>query len=333
MKSILNKLFDHQALDQETAKHILTQIAKGDINTSQMAAFMTVYLMRPITVEELAGFRDAMLEMCNAVNLSAYNPVDIVGTGGDGKNTFNISTLSSFIVAGAGQPVAKHGNNSVSSVSGSSNVLVQAGVKFTNEQDKLEELLDKAGICFLHAPLFHPAMANVAPVRKELGVRTFFNILGPLTNPSMPKNMVNGVYNLGLARLYGYLYQNSGKNFTILHALDGYDEISLTGAVKLINNKGEHTLSAQDLGFDQHPEAALYGGNSVEDAATIFMNILEGRSTAAQSQVVIANAGVSIQCAQPELSLEEAMAKAKESLESGAALRSFKTFVELSQKF
>ncbi|WP_053405064.1 anthranilate phosphoribosyltransferase [Persicobacter sp. CCB-QB2] len=331
MKSILNRLFDHKALDQETAKHILTQIAKGEINTSQMAAFMTVYLMRPITVEELAGFRDAMLEMCNRVELSEFNPIDIVGTGGDGKNTFNISTLSSFVVAGAGQRVAKHGNNSVSSVSGSSNVLVQAGVKFTNEEDKLKQLLEEAGICFLHAPLFHPAMANVAPVRKELGVRTFFNILGPLTNPAFPKNMVNGVFNLGLARLYGYLYQNSDRNFTILHALDGYDEISLTGAVKLIDQQGEQTLSPQQLGFNQHPAEALYGGNSVKDAATIFMNILEGRGTEAQSDVVIANAGVSLKCAAPEKSMETAMAEARESLESGKALASFKKFVELSQ--
>ncbi|MEH0158667.1 anthranilate phosphoribosyltransferase [Limibacter armeniacum] len=323
MKEILNQLFEYKSLSREQAKEILINLAQGQYNSSQMAAFLTIYLMRSITVEELTGFRDAMLELCLKVDLDEYEAVDIVGTGGDGKNTFNISTLSSFIVAGAGQHVTKHGNNGVSSVSGSSNVLASLGYQFTNDKDTLKRSLDEANICFLHAPLFHPAMKNIAPVRKELGVKTFFNILGPLVNPSFPKRQFLGVFSLEVARLYAYLQQQTDNYFSIIHALDGYDEISLTGDFKMISNQGEYLLSPSDLGLPKINQDDLYGGDTVEAAAKVFTNILEGQGTQSQNAAVLANAGMAISCAK-QVSPEEGVAMAKESLESGRALESLK---------
>src|SRR5690348_9339294 len=247
MKEILNELIDHRSLTKESAKKVLVDLASGKYNPSQTTAFMTVYMMRSITVDELQGFRDAMLELC--VPAKFDQPVmDVCGTGGDGMNTFNISTLSSFVVAAAGQPVAKHGNYGVSSACGSSNLLEFFGYKFTNDLDKLRRSLDRANICFMHAPLFHPAMRNVAPIRKELGVKTFFNMIGPMANPALPTRQLVGVFSLELARQYGYLYQNTDKRFLILHSLDGYDEVSLTGPFKYFFNGGEKMLEPADLG-------------------------------------------------------------------------------------
>lgn len=330
MKDILNSLFEHKALDRETSRRILKNLTSGQYNSSQVAAFLTVYLMRSITVEELEGFRDAMLELCIKVDFSDYDVIDLCGTGGDGKNTFNISTLASFIVAGAGQNVAKHGNNGVSSICGSSNLMAQFGYSFTNDADQLRRELDAAGICFLHAPLFHPAMKNVAPIRQELGVKTFFNMLGPMVNPSFPPNQLVGVFNLELARLYGYLYQKSGKDFVILHSLDGYDEISLTGPFKMISGNKEEIMTPESLGFKTHDPEVLRGGDTVEDSAKIFTNILKGEGTAPQNEVVIANAGFAIFCGNRSNTLEDSIEIAKESLKSGKAHRSFKALIDTS---
>lgn len=331
MKDILNRLFEHQSLDKSTAKEILINLAQGKYNNSQVAAFLTVYLMRSITVDELEGFREAMLELCVPVDLSEFEVIDLCGTGGDGKNTFNISTLASFVTAGAGQPVAKHGNNSVSSVCGSSNVLAHFGYQFSNDAEKLRRSVAENGICFLHAPLFHPAMKNVAPIRKELGVKTFFNMLGPMVNPAFPKKQLVGVFNLELARLYGYLYQQLDKDFVILHALDGYDEISLTGGFKTITQAGEKILYPEDMQLSYHREEDLAGGNSVDDAAKIFINILEGNGTQAQSEAVVANAALAIQVGK-NVDLSDAVGMARESLDSGKALNKFKKMIEDSQK-
>lgn len=331
MKAVLNDLFEYKALDKATAKEILKNLAQGAYNPSQVAAFLTVYLMRSITVEELEGFREAMLELCIPVNVDEYEAIDLCGTGGDGKNTFNISTLSSFIVAGAGQNVAKHGNNSVSSVSGSSNVLAHFGYQFTNDTNLIRRSLDEAGICFLHAPLFHPAMKNVAPIRKELGIKTFFNMLGPMVNPAFPQRQLVGVFSLELQRLYGYLYQQTDKRFVILHSLDGYDEVSLTGNFKMVSNEGERILSPGDLGLPQVKAEDLNGGESVEDAAKIFLQILEGQGTPQQNAAVIANAGLAIYCGKG-MSLQDSIAAARESLESGKALATFKKLLSLSSK-
>lgn len=327
MKDILNRLFEYKSLDRATAKEILSNLAQGKYNTSEMAAFLTVFLMRSITVEELTGFREAMLELCVPVHIEDYDAIDLCGTGGDGKDTFNISTLASFIVAGAGQNVAKHGNNSVSSVCGSSNVLAHFGYEFTNKPDVLKRSLDECGICYMHAPLFHPAMKNVAPVRKELGVKTFFNMLGPMVNPSFPKKQLTGVFSLELARLYAYLFQQTDTDFMVVYALDGYDEVSLTGDFKILTRNDEQIVSPTDLGLNTFKQEELSGGNTVEDAARIFLSVLENNSSKAQKEVAIANAGMALYCADNSLGLRGATEKARESLESGKALLSFKTLI------
>src|SRR5882672_1712038 len=322
MKRILTDLIGHQSLDKETAHQVLIDLTSGKYNPSQISAFMTVYMMRGITVDELAGFRDAMLELCIPVKFD--EPVmDVCGTGGDAKNTFNISTLSSFVVAAAGQAVAKHGNYGVSSLSGSSNILEYFGYKFTNDKEELRRSIDRANICFMHAPLFHPAMKNVAPIRKELGVKTFFNMLGPMVNPAFPERQLVGVFNLELARQYGYLYQQTEKQFVILHSVDGYDEISLTSAFKYFYNGGEEMSTPSRLGLPLLKQSDLAGGTTMDESAKIFMNILEGKGTAAQNAVVIANAGMALYCADQKSGLQNGLAKAKEALESGKALIAF----------
>lgn len=320
----MNQLIEYKTLDKKRSKEVLKNLAQGKYNQSQVAAFLTVFMMRSITVEELEGFRDAMLELCLPVEIDEYDAIDLCGTGGDGKNTFNISTLASFIVAGAGQAVAKHGNNGVSSVCGSSNLLAHFGYEFSNDIGELRRSLDEANICFLHAPLFHPAMKNVAPIRKELGVKTFFNMLGPMVNPSFPRKQLVGVFNLELARLYGYLYQQTGKEFTILHSVDGYDEVSLTGNFKIISNSGEELITPLQIGFPRLHQRDIYGGETIDDSAKIFESVLRGSGTEPQNQVVTANAGMALYCANQDAGMETAIAKAKESLESGKALEAFR---------
>jgi anthranilate phosphoribosyltransferase len=330
MKEILNDLISHKPLSKDTAKEVLINLASGKYNASQMSAFMTVYMMRAITLAELQGFREAMLELCIPVKFDA--PVmDVCGTGGDGKNTFNISTLSSFVVAAAGQPVAKHGNYGVSSVSGSSNVLEFFGYKFSNNIDVLKRSLDEANIFFMHAPMFHPAMKNVAPIRKELGVKTFFNMLGPMVNPSFPPRQLVGVFNLELARLYGYIYQNLNKQFVILHDLQGYDEISLTGSFKIFTNSGEMILEPSDLGLREVSPVSIKGGSTVEESANIFMKVLAGEGTIEQNMVVAANAGMSLFAGNQSLGIIPSIEMAMEALKSGKALTSFKNLMSTQQ--
>ncbi len=329
MKETLNRLINHEILSKEDARQILVNMAKGSYNTSQIAAFLTVYMMRSVTIEELEGFRDALLDLCLAVDLSEYDPIDLCGTGGDGKDTFNISTLASFVAAGAGIKVTKHGNYGVSSKCGSSNVMEFLGIKFSSESDFLKKCIEETGICVLHAPLFHPAMKNVAPIRKELAVKTFFNMLGPMVNPAFPKNQMVGVFNLELARMYGYLYQNTDKKFTVLHALDGYDEISLTGPTKTISNRNEGILQPEDFGVEEVRAQEITGGNTVAESAQLFMEILQGKGTAAQNHVVCANAGVAIGTVK-EISPKEGFEVAMESLKSGRALDTLKRLQQLS---
>ncbi len=328
MKTILNTLFENKTLSQIDAKEVLINIASAKYNTSQVAAFMSVYLMRPITVDELSGFRDAMLELCLKTTFDTNETIDIVGTGGDGKDTFNISTLACFVVAGAGLKVTKHGNYGVSSVSGSSNVLEAIGYKFTNDKGVLQKQLDKANICFMHAPLFHPAMKTVAPIRRELGVRTFFNMLGPIVNPSSPKYQLLGVYNLEIARLYNYLLQGTTANYVIVHSFDGYDEVSLTDNFKMIAPTKECIIEPKDLGMQKANQAALHGGSTVDEAAKIFLSILNNKGTEAQNNAVIANSAMAIHCMKPSQSLLDCVAQARESLESGNALQTYTKLIQ-----
>lgn len=328
MKAILNELIDHRSLTKETAKKVLVDLTSGKFNASQTTAFMTVYMMRSITVDELQGFRDAMLELCLRVEFE--QPVmDVCGTGGDGKNTFNLSTLSAFVVAAAGQPVAKHGNYGVSSPCGSSNIMEYFGYKFTNDVDALRKSLDRANICFMHAPLFHPAMKNVAPIRKDLGVKTFFNMLGPMVNPAFPTRQLVGVFSLELARQYGYLYQNTSKDFVVLHAVDGFDEVSLTGPIKVFDNSGEKMLTPEDLGLPVLKYKDIGGGQTIEESAKIFISVLQGNATAAQRNAVIANAAMALYAAHQKEGLQNAVRRATEALDSGNAYATFKKLIDL----
>lgn len=324
MKQILNRLFEQKTFSKNESKEILTNIALGKYNASQMAAFMAVYCMRNITVDELEGFRDGMVDLCLKPDLKGYQLIDLCGTGGDGKDTFNISTLASFIVAGAGYKVAKHGNYGVSSGCGSSNVMEYLGHRFTSDSAELKRNLDNAGICFLHAPLFHPAMKNVAPIRKDLGVKTFFNMLGPLVNPAAPKFQMVGVFSLELARLYAYLYQKSDVSYTILHALEGYDEVSLTCDFKTYSLGGEQIHSISALGFDKINPEDIRGGDTVEESAKIFRKVLEGEGSREQNNVVLCNAALAIKTLRPEKTFGDCFYEAEEALLSKSALNSFK---------
>jgi anthranilate phosphoribosyltransferase len=330
MKDILYKLFDYQYLTRDEAKQVLFEIVKGDVPETQIASLITSFLMRSISIDEILGFRDALLEMRVTVDLSDYSPLDIVGTGGDGKNTFNISTTSCFVVAGAGYNVVKHGNYGATSISGASNVIEQQGVKFSTDNDKFRKSLDKCQIAYLHAPLFSPALKAVAPVRKSLGVRNFFNVLGPLVNPVQPEFQMLGVYNLAMLRLYSYIYQEENKKFSIVHSMDGYDEVSLTSQFKVSSNNGEHLFMPEDLGFKTITQDELYGGDTPEEAASIFRNVLNASATDAQMNVVIVNAALGIQTIDQHKSIEECIDIARDALYGKKALKVLQTFVEIN---
>ena len=329
MKKILQYLFEHKTLTRESAKETLVNISKGMYSDAEIASFTTVFLMRSITIPELLGFRDALMELCVPVSLNEQNVIDIVGTGGDGKNTFNISTLSCFIVAGAGQKVAKHGNYGATSISGSSNVMESLGYHFSNENRKLVNEIEQTNICFMHAPLFHPALKVVAPIRKNLGVRTFFNMLGPMVNPASPAFQLVGVYNLEMARIYNYLLQQTDRAFTIIHGLDGYDEISLTNDTKVISNEGEFIKTPVELGKRMVEQHDIYGGNTPEEAAKIFLKIIKGEGTWAQNAVVLANAAMALYCTGDYSTYDDAYHAAVESLESGKAYNSLQKLISL----
>lgn len=324
MKQILNQLFDHKRLSREQARQTLIDVANGVYNHVQVSSFITVYQMRPISIPEMLGFRDALLELCVPLHLDGLKTLDIVGTGGDNKNTFNISTTSAVVIAGAGYKVTKHGSYGVSSSVGSSNVLMELGYQFTNDSDKLKKQLDNYNLCFLHAPLFHPALKEVVPVRKQLGMKTFFNMLGPLVNPVQPEYQLFGTFNMELSRLYQYLMQETGRRFAIVYSFDGYDEISLTGKFNWRTNEGEKILSPEDLGKPQLNQEDLHGGDSPEEAAAIFKNVLQNQATAAQMDVVTANAGMAIHCIKPEQSIADCIAEATESIVSKKALTTLK---------
>lgn len=328
MKTILNQLYEYKTLSRDDARNILVNISEGRYNSSQIASFLTVFMMRAIKLEELQGFRDALLDLCLKVELDGIPVVDVCGTGGDSKDTFNISTLASFVIAGAGYKVAKHGNYGVSSVSGSSNVLEYFGLQFSNDQDSLRKNIEDANICFLHAPLFHPALRNVASVRKDLGIKTFFNMLGPMVNPAFPEFQLVGVFNLELARLYHYIYQQTDKAFQIIHSLDGYDEISLTSEFKVFSNKGEKLINPVQIGMPLLKASDLFGGCTIEQAAMIFKSVLENNCTLAQKNTVIANAAFGIKCVEAEKTIEECVCIADESLTSGMALSKFKKLLQ-----
>lgn len=330
MKTILTRLFNHEELTVEESKQILLNISREIYSEAQIAALLTVFQMRSITVDELAGFREALMETRIPIDFAPYRPIDIVGTGGDGKNTFNISTCASFVVAGAGYKVAKHGNYGATSVSGASNVIEQHGVRFTNNPDILKRSMEECNIAYLHAQLFNPAMKFVGPVRKALGVRTLFNLLGPLVNPCQPAYQLLGVADLAQMRLYTNVFYRLGIDFAVVNSLDNYDEISLTDEFKVMTNRYETIYKPSELGFSLARQEELYGGNTPEEASKIFNNVLENKATKAQTDCVLINASFAIQAMEPAKPIEECVAIARESLESGKALNTLKKFVELN---
>ena len=328
MKKILNRLTQYETLTEKESRGIIIDISEGKLNTSEISSFLTIFMIRNITIEELNGFRKALIELSLKIDLNEFDPIDLCGTGGDEKDTFNISTLASFVTAGSGVKVAKHGNYGVSSSCGSSNVLEYLDLKFNNDSDKIRKAVDKANICFLHAPLFHPAMKNVAPVRKELGLKTFFNMLGPMVNPSMPKKQVVGVYNLELARIYNYLYQTTDINYNIIHSIDGYDEISLTKGTKVYSRESEFILDSKDFSLKDIDSKNIRGGKDIESSSKIFMDVLNGEASNDQENVVCANASLAIAISK-DISIIEAFDKAKESIKTKNALKCFNELINI----
>jgi anthranilate phosphoribosyltransferase len=328
MKKILNRLTQYETLTEKESRAIIIDISEGKLNTSEISSFLTIFMIRNITIEELNGFRKALIELSLKIDLNEFDPIDLCGTGGDEKDTFNISTLASFVTAGSGVKVAKHGNYGVSSSCGSSNVLEYLDLKFNNDSDKIRKAVDKANICFLHAPLFHPAMKNVAPVRKELGLKTFFNMLGPMVNPSMPKKQVVGVYNLELARIYNYLYQTTDINYNIIHSIDGYDEISLTKGTKVYSRESEFILDSKDFSLKDIDSKNIRGGKDIESSSKIFMDVLNGEASNDQENVVCANASLAIAISK-DISIIEAFDKAKESIKTKNALKCFNELINI----
>lgn len=328
MKKILNRLTQYETLTENESRNIIIDISEGKLNTSQISSFLTIFMVRNITIEELNGFRKALIELSLKIDLKEFDPIDLCGTGGDEKDTFNISTLASFVTAGSGVKVAKHGNYGVSSSCGSSNVLEYLDLKFNNDSDKIRKAVDKANICFLHAPLFHPAMKNVAPVRKELGLKTFFNMLGPMVNPSMPEKQVVGVYNLELARIYNYLYQTTDINYNIIHSIDGYDEISLTKGTKVYSRESEFILGSEDFNLKDIDSKNIIGGKDIKSSSKIFMDVLNGKGSNDQENVVCANASLAIALSK-DISIIEAFNQAKESIKTKNALKCFYDLINI----
>ena len=330
MKEYLLKLIDGQTLSREDTHTIMLNITKEQYNVQQIAALLMAMQTRGVTVAELLGFRDGLLETGKYIDFEDYDTLDIVGTGGDGKNTFNISTCSAFVIAGAGYKVTKHGNGGSSSVSGASNVLEGHGVKFTDDRDKLKRSLDEAGICYFHAPLFAYGMKFVGPTRKAMAVPTCFNLLGPLVNPCHPKNSLHGTANQSQLRLYVNMHQKIGDNYGVITSYDGYDEISLTSGFKICTNYFEKVLTPVDLGLKYVKQQEIFGGETAADAMKIFDAVLDGTATEAQKNVVIANAACGLSVMDQNLSMNDSVAIARESLESGKALATFKKFVEIN---
>lgn len=328
MKEILQYLFNHYTLSKSEAKAMMLEIAHNKFNDAEITAFISVFLLRSITLQELEGFREALLQMAVPVTLEEDGLLDIVGTGGDGKNTINISTLASFVVAGTGQKVSKHGNYGASTTTGASNVLEELGYQFKKNSEELNEDLAKANICFLHAPYFHPALQSVGALRKALGLRTFFNLLGPLVNPAKPQYSVIGVYNLEIARIYQYLLQKDSREFVLVHSMNGYDEISLTQDTKIITKYGEEMYSAEDLGFNAVSPESIQAGGTIGETAALFRNILEGKGTEQQNSVVLANAAVALQHTQRYGDYKECLLLAEDSLKSGKALQSLEMLLQ-----
>ena len=331
MKDILNKVLNHEELTRGETRRVLVGITRGEYPNEQITALLTALQMRGITVDELLGFRDGILETGVPAPLDCDRYIDVVGTGGDRKDTFNISTAACFVIAAAGYKVAKHGNYAATSTSGASNVMAQHGVTFTDNIDKLNRSLERCGIVYLHAQLFAKAMKYVAPIRQALPFPTCFNLLGPIVNPARPQCQLLGVATLDQMRLYNNVYRKIGIDYGIVNSIDGYDEISLTGDFKVTTNDYERVFRPEEIGFRHADPAELRAGDSADTAAKIFDNVLEGTATQAQTDVVVANAAFGIQVLEyGKKSIPDCIAAAREAIASGKAMSTLRTFIELN---
>jgi len=330
LKEVLQYLYEHNTLTKKEAKSVLTDISKEKFNEMQVCSFMSVYNMRSITPEELAGFMEALIDLAIPLSIDPSDKIDMCGTGGDGKNTFNISTLSSVVLAASGIKVTKHGNYGVSSACGSSNVLEALGYKFTKDEDRLKRELEACNICFLHAPLFHPALKFVGKIRRSLAVKTFFNMLGPLVNPVQPQYQSVGVFSLKLQRLYKHIFEKTIKQYSVMYDLGGYDEASLTGITKCIRNNGEHLVNPEDFGYKTYKSEDIFGGNTIEEAKLIFENVLNNNAPQAHIETVSANVALAMQLYKPENTLVDLAEEAKELITSGKAKSNFEKLLNLS---
>ena len=315
----LERLFEGTHLSTSEAHTLILQMVNAQISAAQQAALLTVFRMRKISLPELIGFREGLFSLANKVDLSTHDAIDVCGTGGDGKSSYNISTAVAFVLAGAGVKVAKHGNHGVSSSCGSSTVLEQLGVTFSADQSLLNRQLETAGVCFLHAPLFHPALKSLAGVRKDLGFRTFFNILGPLLNPAEVKTQLVGVYSLELARLLKYYFQQQKSSVFVVHSLDGYDEVSLTAPTHMLGVLNDEVVNADDFGLSVPASRKLAVKTGIQENAAALLALLENRGSAEYRDMVLANSAVALRLKSPQSSLQELVVKAAESLDSGRA--------------
>ena len=330
MKQYLELLIEGHELSRNDTYNIMLNITREKYSVQEISALLMGIQMRGVSVDELLGFRDGLLDTGKSIDLSNYNTLDIVGTGGDGKNTFNISTCSAFVIAGAGYKVSKHGNGASTSVSGASNVLEGHGVKFSSDPDIHRRSLDEAGICYFHAPLFAYGMKFVGPSRKALRVPTCFNLLGPLVNPGRPKNSLHGTATQTQMRLYTSIHQKLGDNYGVITSYDGYDEISLTSGFKIATNHFEKVYTPKEMGLNYVYSEDIYGGRNASDALQIFDNVLENRCSNAQKEVILANAACGISVMDRNIGMEDSISIARESLESGRAMQCFKKFVEIN---
>ncbi len=328
MRGRLDDIVSGKRLCSSEAKALMLDVLGEAGNGSQLAALLALLRLRGVTADELEGFCQAVLELSTPVDLGGEEVVDVCGTGGDGKGSFNISTTVAFVLAGSGCRVAKHGNYAVSSTCGSSNVLEELGVPLLASRDALLRSLERAGVCFLHAPLFHPALKRAAPVRRELGFRTVFNMLGPLVSPASPTFQMAGVYDREALRLYGHVLRSRGISFVAFVSSDGHDEVTLTAPLSVVSRDGEAELVPGDFGLPQAQPSALAAGANTAESAAIVRRILEGRGTKAQEDVVCAGAGLALRHLRGKLPLQDYVEAARESIASGRALRALELSTE-----
>jgi len=323
--NFLKKILRQEQLNINESEAFIHAIANDEFSEVELGGILTAIQMRGLTLDEFKGFRNALESYADRVSLYTNEAIDVCGTGGDGKDTFNISTTTAFILSAMGYKVIKHGNYGVSSICGSSNVLEYLGFNFTKDEQVLNQQLEKQNICFIHAPLFHPVLKKVAPVRKQLGVGTFFNAMGPLLNPIQPKFQLTGTYSLELAKIYQVLLRDKRQSFKVVYALDRYDELTLTADARVLGNNSDEILNANSFGVEVTSPENLKGG-SIEQSANMLRSILGGHASEELINVVASNTALGMSCFHPEKQYKILFEEAKAFISSGQAIKFHKQF-------